>query len=68
MQERGTVKEILGQKWKKGLKSWNCKEMFLLDHLRRDIRRKLLNLLFKVNIIPNLLIRGKPYHLRKCGE
>ena len=25
-------------------------------------------LLFKLNTITNLLIRGKPYHLRKCGE
>ena len=24
--------------------------------------------LFKLNTIPNLLIRGKSYHLRKCGE
>ena len=26
------------------------------------------NLLFKLNMIPNLLIRGKPYHLRNCGQ
>ena len=25
-------------------------------------------LLFTLNTIPNLHIRGKPYHLRKCGE
>ena len=25
-------------------------------------------LLLKVNTIPDFLIRGKPYHLRKCGE
>ena len=28
----------------------------------------LLLLLFKLNTIPNLLIRGKPYHLRRYGE
>ena len=26
------------------------------------------NLLFKLNTIPNLLIRGKLYHLQKCGD
>ena len=26
------------------------------------------SLLFKLNTTPNLLIRGKPYRLRKCGE
>ena len=25
-------------------------------------------LLFKLNTISNLLVGGKPYHLRKCGE
>ena len=41
---------------------------FGFDEKRGGIHNLLLLLLFKLNTIPNLLIRGKSYQLRKCGE
>ena len=67
-----------GKKW-----TSSCKEILLVDVWRSTWNSFLFDacfmlqhrinmnpncLLFKLKTIPNLLIRGKLYHLRKCGE